>query len=232
MTADILIIDDDEELCQLLTEFLDMEGFATRSCHSGSEGLEQALGERPDALVLDIMLPGMPGLEVLRRLRRSSQVPVLMLTARGEPSDRVLGLELGADDYLPKPVDPMELAARLRAILRRARPAEDDGSPSALEVAGVRLNPADRSASYAGGDLELTSTEFTLLQVLMSAAGQVVDKGELSCQALGRELSPFDRSIDVHVSHIRKKLDRFGASGLLVSIRGVGYQFLVQGEPA
>jgi DNA-binding response OmpR family regulator len=232
MAGDILIIDDDEELCQLLGEFLGLEGFAVRTCHSGSEGLERALGERPDALVLDIMLPGMPGLEVLKRLRRTSDMPVLMLTARGEPSDRVLGLELGADDYLPKPFDPMELAARLRAILRRAGPQEDDGSPSTLEVAGVRLNPADRTASYAGEDLMLTSTEFTLLQVLMSAAGQVVDKGVLSSQALGRELSPYDRSIDVHVSHIRKKLDRFDAGSLLVSIRGVGYQFLVPGEPA
>lgn len=232
MAGDILIIDDDEELCQLLTEFLGLEGFAVRTCHRGSEGLELALGERPDALVLDIMLPGMPGLEVLKRLRRTSDVPVLMLTARGEPSDRVLGLELGADDYLPKPFDPMELAARLRAILRRAGPPQGDGSPTALEVAGVRLNPADRTASYGGEDLKLTSTEFTLLQVLMSAAGQVVDKSVLSSQALGRELSPYDRSIDVHISHIRKKLDRLDAGSLLVSIRGVGYQFLVPGEPA
>ncbi len=230
MQPSILIIDDDEELCQLLEEFLVLEGFRITSCHDGKAGLRDCLEHDYDALVLDIMLPGMPGLEVLKHLRRDTDLPVLMLTARGEASDRILGLELGADDYLPKPFDPLELAARLRAILRRgATPhGRDDTLP--VEVAGVRLNPGDRSATVAGEDLALTSTEFNLLLALVSTAGQVVEKNVLSNRALGRDIAPYDRSVDVHVSHIRKKLARLGASDLIVNVRGIGYQFVIPGD--
>jgi DNA-binding response OmpR family regulator len=227
MEASILIIDDDEELCQLLEEFLVLEGFTVSCRHDGNAGLQRCLDHDYDALVLDIMLPGLPGLEVLKRLRRHTDLPVLMLTARGEATDRILGLELGADDYLPKPFNPLELAARLRAILRRGVTPNGREAPSAVEVAGVRLNPADRSATVAGQDLGLTSTEFNLLLALVSAAGQVVDKNVLSNQALGRDITPYDRSVDVHVSHIRKKLAALGASDLIVSVRGIGYQFVI-----
>lgn len=227
MEPSILIIDDDEELCQLLQEFLELEGFRVSSCHNGKSGLQHCLEHDFDALVLDIMLPGLPGLEVLKLLRRERDLPVLMLTARGEATDRILGLELGADDYLPKPFNPLELAARLRAILRRGAAANGSDAPTPVEVAGVRLNPGDRSATVAGKPLVLTSTEFNLLLTLVSAAGQVVEKNLLSNQALGRDIAPYDRSVDVHVSHIRKKLAGLGASDLIVSVRGIGYQFVI-----
>jgi DNA-binding response OmpR family regulator len=177
--------------------------------------------------VLDVMLPGLQGLDVLRKLREFSTTPILMLTARGEDTDRILGLEMGADDYLPKPCNPRELAARLRAILRRFQGAGDDKTPSELVVGQTRINPADRSASFGGVDLQLTSAEFNVLQTLLREAGKVVDKETLSQQALGRPLSAYDRSIDVHVSKIRKKLAEHGGDKLIVSVRGIGYQFTV-----
>mgnify|MGYP001063089204 FL=1 len=227
MNATILIIDDDRELCALLAEFLQLEGFETEAVHDGAEAVDR-LRRRPyDAIVLDIMLPGMQGLEVLRRTREFSQVPILMLTARGEETDRIVGLEMGADDYLPKPCNPRELAARLRAVLRRSR-GGSDGGPDAERVVGrTRINPAERSAAYNEVELALTSAEFNVLQVLLARAGHVVDKETLSREALGRPLSAYDRSIDVHVSKIRKKLAALGGENLIVSVRGVGYQFAV-----
>ena len=227
MSATVLIIDDDKELCSLLSDFLQLEDFHASAVHDGAEAVEHCRHHQYDAIVLDVMLPGLQGLDVLRKLREFSTTPILMLTARGEDTDRILGLEMGADDYLPKPCNPRELAARLRAILRRFQGVSGDKAPSELVVGQTRINPADRSASFAGVDLQLTSAEFNVLQTLLSAAGKVVDKETLSQQALGRPLSAYDRSIDVHVSKIRKKLAEHGGDKLIVSVRGIGYQFTV-----
>ncbi|MEM9255041.1 MAG: response regulator transcription factor [Pseudomonadota bacterium] len=223
MSGDILIIDDDTELCALLSDFLQLEGFATTSLHNGTEALQYCRSHEHDAVVLDIMLPGMQGLDVLRQLRQFSNTPVLMLTARGEDTDRILGLELGADDYLPKPCNPRELAARLRAILRRSQ--ADADTRGEVVVGKTRLDPANRSASHAGSPLKLTSAEFSILNALLIQAGVAVDKETLSQRALGRPLSAYDRSVDVHISKIRKKLAELGGDDLIVSVRGVGYQF-------
>jgi DNA-binding response OmpR family regulator len=230
MSATVLIIDDDKELCSLLSDFLQLEGFHASAVHDGAEAVEHCRHHQYDAIVLDVMLPGLQGLDVLRKLRAFSTTPILMLTARGEDTDRILGLEMGADDYLPKPCNPRELAARLRAILRRFQGASDDQAPSELVVGKARINPADRSASFAGVDLQLTSAEFNVLQSLLTEAGKVVAKETLSQQALGRPLSAYDRSIDVHVSKIRKKLAEHGGDKLIVSVRGIGYQFTVSSE--
>lgn len=225
MTEHVLLIDDDEELCELLADFLSLEGFSTRAVHDGSEAVRLCQKEVPAAIVLDIMLPGMQGLEVLRKIREFSRVPIVMLTARGDDNDRILGLEMGADDYLPKPCNPRELAARLRAVLRRAAPAE---SRQTLVVVGsTAADSASRSATYEGRELPLTSAEFNMLLCLLARAGQVVDKDTLSAEALGRPLSAYDRSVDVHVSKIRKKLAAEGGENLIVSVRGAGYQFAV-----
>lgn len=228
MTNSILIIDDDRELCELLTQYLQLQGFEVDSCHDGALALEQVQRKPYDALVLDIMLPGMLGLDVLRELRESSSTPVLMLTARGEDTDRIVGLELGADDYLPKPCNPRELAARLRAILRRAgAAAEPGGKPADVAAGETRLSSGSRSASYADTPLPLTSAEFNLLYILVSKAGHVVDKETLSLEGLGRPLTAYDRSVDVHISKIRRKLAAAGADEVILSIRGLGYQFAV-----
>lgn len=231
MNPSILIIDDDEELCRLLEDFLQLENFRATSLHDGREAVEHcraSAGQVPyDAIVLDIMLPGLQGLDVLRELRNFSDTPVLMLTARGEDTDRILGLELGADDYLPKPCNPRELAARLRAILRRAGGRQQDEDSAVVSAGPTRLDPADRSATYQGSELNLTSAEFNVLLTLLKRAGHVVDKDTLSQQALGRSLTAYDRSIDVHVSKIRKKLAACGGDKLILSVRGVGYQYSV-----
>lgn len=227
--ADVLIIDDDRELCSLLCEFLSLEGFTPSAIHDGQQAVEHCRTHEHEAIVLDIMLPGMQGLDVLRGLRDFCSTPVLMLTARGEDTDRIVGLELGADDYLPKPCNPRELAARLRAILRRARGAADESADAdaILEVGATCVDPAARSASHAGRPLALTGAEFSMLQALLAAAGKVVDKESLSRQALGRPLTAYDRSVDVHISKLRKKLAAAGGQQLIASVRGVGYQFLV-----
>lgn len=233
MDAKILIVDDDKELCDLLSDFLKLEGFSVHSLHDGKEAIShcrECLGvSYPgaySAIVLDIMLPGMQGLDVLRTLREFTSIPVLMLTARGEDTDRILGLELGADDYLPKPCNPRELSARLRAILRRVEQGRGEFSPpTAITVGVTRIDTANRSASYNGNDLKLTSSEFNILRILLASSGEVVEKGALNQQALGRPLSAYDRSIDVHISKLRKKLAAFGGDKLILSVRGVGYQF-------
>ncbi|MBT4521531.1 MAG: response regulator transcription factor [Halieaceae bacterium] len=220
----VLIIDDDQELCALLAEFLKLEGFTTHAIFDGAEALHHCRSHNYNAIILDIMLPGMQGLEVLRKLREFSHTPILMLTARGEDTDRIVGLEMGADDYLPKPCNPRELAARLRAILRRFE-GQSASSNAPVVVGQTRLSSADRSASYKGADLNLTSAEFNVLHTLLLQAGQVVDKDSLSERALGRPLQAYDRSIDVHISKIRKKLALQGGEHLIVSVRGAGYQF-------
>lgn len=227
MSSNVLIIDDDKELCALLSEYLSMEGFDAQAIHDGAEAVAHCRTHLHDVIILDIMLPGMQGLDVLRQIRQFNTTPILMLTARGEDTDRILGLELGADDYLAKPCNPRELAARLRAILRRAKPALEDAADSTLEAGQTVMNAADRSATYGGVDLQLTSTEFNVLQVLVGNAGRVVSKETLSHSALGRELSAYDRSIDVHISKIRKKLAGLGGDNLIASVRGSGYQFRI-----
>lgn len=202
--AAVLLIDDDVELAGMLADYLRRDGFAVDLAHDGESGVQAALSGNFAIAVLDVMMPGISGIEALRRIRAGSRMPVLMLTARGDDMDRIVGLELGADDYVPKPCLPRELAARLRAILRRSAGATQDNGE--LAVGPLRLHAAQRRAEWRGQLLELTSTEFNLLEVLARNAGHIVGKDELSAQALGRPLARYDRSIDVHLSSIRQKL--------------------------
>ncbi len=223
----VLLVDDDAELTDLLREYLQREGFDTEAAHDGESGVARALSERFDLIVLDVMMPKLDGVEALRRIRAASQVPVLMLTARGDDVDRIVGLELGADDYVPKPCMPRELVARVRAILRRARPADAESAEGPVVTGPLQLWPGTRRASWNGTPLSLTSTEFNLLEVLARHAGRVVDKSELSQQAMGRTLARFDRSIDVHVSSLRQKLgSRADGSSWIETVRGKGYQLV------
>jgi DNA-binding response OmpR family regulator len=220
--VNLLLVDDDGELCSLLGEFLRREGFNVECEHDGVRGLEKAGKPGVDLVILDVMLPGMDGFEILRRLRQESRVPVVMLTARGEDVDRIVGLELGADDYLPKPFNPRELAARIRAVLRRYEPHAP--APSArLEVNGVVLDPGTREVYSRGRRVELTTFEFDILDLLMRSAGRVLSRDALMENFYNRKATPFDRSIDMHISHLRKKLEQ--GDNLIKTIRGVGYQF-------
>jgi two-component system response regulator CpxR len=222
----ILIIDDDVALCELVTEYLEPLGFQIESVHRGDAGAERALTGEHSLVVLDVMLPGLNGFEVLRRIRSESKIPVLMLTARGDDIDRIVGLEIGADDYLPKPFNPRELTARIRAILRRTSsdaPVER-AQEKRLRVGDVELDAGTRAISRAGENVELTAVEFDLLEKLLRAAGEIVTRDELSKKVLGRSSSPFDRSIDMHISNLRKKLGaRFDATERIKTVRGVGY---------
>lgn len=226
----VLIIDDDFELCSLVSEYLAPEGFRVESVHDGETGLERALNGNYLLVVLDVMLPGMSGFDVLRRLRATSRIPVLLLTARGEDIDRIVGLEIGADDYLPKPFNPRELVARIRAVLRRTS-ADPKGvgtprPPEILRIGDIELDPATRTVKHGGQPVDLTSVEFNLLEVLLREAGRVVTREELVSAVLSRKFSPFDRSIDMHVSKVRKKLgDLNGESEHIKTVRGVGYIF-------
>src|SRR5437870_9616388 len=230
----ILVIDDDVELCSLVGEYLGAEGFTVESAHDGEHGLERALSGDHLLVVLDVMLPGMNGFEVLRHLREKSHIPVLLLTARGEDVDRIVGLEIGADDYLPKPFNPRELVARIRAILRRTKNGDRFASPPQIvRVGDIELDPATRTVRQAGSLIELTSVEFNLLEVLLREAGRVVSRERLVNAVLSRKFSPFDRSIDMHVSKVRKKLgDSEGAPEHIKTIRGVGYIFARPREKA
>lgn len=227
----VLLIDDDEDLGALLSRFLENDGFKIHVEVDGTSGLERARAGAFCAVILDVMMPGMNGFDVLRELRKTSNVPVVMLTARGQDIDRIVGLEMGADDYLGKPFNPRELAARLRAIQRRV--ARVSSSPTAapdpsgvLAVGDVELNPRARVVKRAGGEVVLTSVEFALLEILMRAAGHIVSREDLSSRGLGRRLSQSDRSIDVHVSNLRKKLG-VAADGAdrIKTVRGFGYQY-------
>ncbi|XZG70717.1 response regulator [Chitinibacteraceae bacterium HSL-7] len=201
----ILLVDDDEELLSLLHDYLVNEGFEVETARDGLSGAQAALAGGIDLVVLDVMMPGMNGIEVLRKVRTLSQIPVLLLTAMGDDADRIIGLELGADDYVPKPASAREITARIRAILRRLQ-AMGAPEPHRLRVGALEVCPGERTASWQGEALRLTSTEFSLLQVLAEHAGKPVSKEVLSQQALGRPLARFDRSIDVHLSSIRQKL--------------------------
>ena len=215
------MIDDDVELAGLLRTYLQREGFRPEFAHDGKTGLERALRESFDLVVLDVMLPGMDGFEVLRRLRQQSRLPVIMLTARGEDVDRIVGLEIGADDYMPKPFNARELAARIRAIQRRVQPQDP---PSRLEVNGVLLDTGSRQVFCDGKPVELTTVEFDILEQLMRSAGRVLSRDTLMEALYSRKAGPFDRAMDMHISHIRKKLES-GERTLIKTVRGVGYQF-------
>ena len=207
--ARVLLVDDDIELVNLLHAYLASDGFRVSVAHDGESAVRLALVELPDIAVIDVMMPGYSGIEVLRRIRLRSTLPVLMLTARGDEESRILGLELGADDYVSKPCTPRELSARLRAILRRTmpKPATDKVSEAdAVRIGELMLLPAQRRISWSGNDVALTNAEFNLLEVLIQRAGQVVSKSLLSEQGLGRNFQRYDRSIDVHLSSIRRKL--------------------------
>jgi DNA-binding response OmpR family regulator len=222
--ARVLLVDDDVELSEMLREYLGHEGFDVDVTHDGESGVERALGGDYDIAVLDVMMPGISGIEALRRIRVTSRLPVLMLTARGDDLDKVMGLELGADDYVPKPCTPRELVARLRAILRRTAP---EASAQVLTSGSLVVWPERRQVELAGQALDLTSAEFGLLEALMRHAGRVVGKAELSEQGLGRPLARFDRSIDVHISSIRQKLGVLAdGRSWIQTVRGVGYQLL------
>ncbi len=223
----ILVIDDDVELCHLVGEYLQAEGFAIECVHDGESGLKKSAAGEYLLVVLDVMLPGINGFEVLRRIRATSRLPVLLLTARGEDVDRIVGLEIGADDYLPKPFNPRELVARIRAILRRTH--TEGGAlppaPDVVRVGEVELDPATRTVRMDGKPVDLTSVEFNLLEVLLREAGRVVPRERLVNAVLSRKFSPFDRSIDMHVSKVRKKLGDTDADEHIKTVRGVGYIF-------
>ncbi len=226
----VLLIDDDRKLCRLLTEYLGPMGYAVHAVHNGPAGVAEATEHSWHAVVLDVMLPGLDGFEVLKQIRRASPVPVLMLTARGDEPDRIVGLEIGADDYLPKTASPRELLARLRAVTRRttARPAHGTGESEPDVVAGtLRLNPGTRVALLADQPLSLTAVEFDLLVALARTPGRVRSREQLLEEVRDRDYEVFDRSIDVHISSLRKKLgDDPKAPRFIETVRSVGYRML------
>jgi DNA-binding response OmpR family regulator len=236
-TEIILIVDDDTDLCTLLTEYLTHEGYAVETAPDGAQGLEKALTRRFSIIILDVMLPGgQSGYDVLKQLRERDNVPVLMLTARGDDMDRVLGLELGADDYLPKPFNPRELIARLRAILRRAgsetRTAGKGPSHVRYRIGDIEMDVGRRTVLKGGEPVDLTTVEFGLLERLLLKAGKTVTREEMTSAVLGRTLTPYDRSIDVHVSKLRKKLGpEADGTDRIRSIRGSGYVYILPLEP-
>jgi two-component system, OmpR family, response regulator CpxR len=220
--AKILLIDDDRQLGSMLSDYFVTDRLELGVSTSGEDGLEKFAEGSFDLLILDIMLPGLSGLEVLQRIRRDSDVPVIMLTARGDDVDRIIGLEFGADDYLPKPFNPRELVARIKAILRRAQ--RNGGDTTRLELGGIKLDLRTHRVSVGGNDLRLTGTEFEILRCLLETPGKVVSKEQLSERALGRRLLPYDRSIDTHISNLRGKLERSGSRQTTIqNQRGVGY---------
>lgn len=224
----LLLIDDDTKLARLLSEYLGGQSFALAHAPDGPRGLALLAAGGFDAVLLDVMLPGMDGLAVCRRLRESgNQVPVLMLTARGEETDRIVGLEIGADDYLPKPFSPRELLARLRALLRRAHPARED--ETTLRRGDLSLEPRTREVTLRGTPIRLTTYEFELLRLLMLEAGRVLSRERILERLKGEEFESFDRSIDVHISRLRQKLEAQPKQPRLIkTIRGVGYQLATE----
>lgn len=224
----LLIVDDDRALVNLLKRFLEAEGFHVDPAYDHDSGLSAALADHHELIILDVMLPGGSGFELLKALRQQSAVPVLLLTARGEAVDRILGLEIGADDYLAKPFDPRELVARIRAVLRRTRESASGAARAdhdeLLKVGDIELSTGSRNVTCGGQPVELTSVEFNVLELLLRNAGSVVTREQIAEVALGRPLNAFDRSVDVHVSRVRKKLGGFpGTDDLIRPIRGVGY---------
>jgi two-component system response regulator CpxR len=225
MATQVLLIDDDRELGEMLSDYLAPEQLELTVCGTGEDGLGK-LGDDPfDLVILDIMLPGMNGLDVLRELRKSSDIPVIMLTARGDDVDKILGLEFGADDYIAKPFNPRELTARIKAILRRS--GSGDTRSDSYTVGEIRLDTRTRRVTALGEELRLTGTEYEVLRCLMQSQGDVVNRERMSKEALGRRLLPFDRSIDTHISNLRGKLEEAGVSDpSIISQRGVGYRLV------
>lgn len=220
----ILLVDDDRELSSMLGEYLSVEGFTIDYAYDGRQGVEKALSGQYVAVILDVMMPELDGFEVLRRIRGASAVPVLMLTAKGDDIDRIVGLEIGADDYLAKPFNPRELLARLHAVLRRTQQYKQHEHKYC--IGSLEVNPASRTVIFGGQIIDLTSTEFNLLHTLAIQAGQIVSKENLSQQGLGRTLEKYDRSIDMHMSNLRKKMAQYNAASMIITIRGHGYQLL------
>ena len=221
----VLLVDDDRELCQMLSEYLVAENFRVACVHDGADALAELRRNDYEILILDVMLPSVGGFDVLRKLGAAHDTPILMLTARGDDVDRIVGLELGADDYLSKPFNPRELVARIRAILRRAssRLARDAG-PDELTVGPIVLNVGMRLVRVADRAVALTGAEFRVLELLMRSAGQVISRESMTEQALGRKLAPYDRSIDTHISNLRRKLElESGANPEIKNVRGSGY---------
>ena len=226
--VNLLLIDDDRELTSLLSEYLALEGYKVNSCHDGLSGLEEARNGDYALILLDVMMPNLTGFEVLKALGGKHTTPILMLTAKGDEADKVLGLELGADDYLSKPFQHRELLARIKAILRRINITIDQQQspfPQGI-VNNVSLSHATREVHCHGHLIDLTGTEYQILELLIQSTGKIVSKAEISEQILKRKLSPFDRSIDMHVSNIRRKLLPFSPSDKLKTVRGSGYIFL------
>ena len=219
-TLSVLLVDDDVELAVMMEKFFARQGIRLDAVHDGVRGLARAFGGGYDLILLDVMMPGLDGFELLRQVRRRSQVPVIMLTARTEQADRVAGLDAGADDYLPKPFGPEELLARVRAVLRRT---SRSFNPEVLDAAGVSLDISARTVKCEGSAVAVTSFEYDILEYLVRSAGRVVSRAELTAVLYQRRASPFDRALDVHVHNLRKKLGRQG--GLIRTVRGVGFLF-------
>ncbi len=220
-------MDDDTDLCALMADFFSQNGFAIEAAHDGSRGLARALEGQHELVILDVMLPVLDGFEVLKQLRRRSSVPVIMLTARTAQTDRIAGLNAGADDYLPKPFGPEELLARMRAVLRRA--GQGPTPPDIVEAGGVRVNPQTREVWVDGEPIELTAIEYDILDFLVRSSGRVVSRNELAAVLYQRESTPYERSLDVHISHLRKKLE-CSERVQIRTVRGVGYLFAASPE--
>jgi DNA-binding response OmpR family regulator len=220
----VLLVDDDRELCQMLSEYLDAEHFDVKSVHDGGDALAELQVNDFEIVILDVMLPSVGGLDVLRKLGADYTTPILMLTARGDDVDRIVGLELGADDYLSKPFNPRELVARIRAILRRASSRSPRGMPDELSVGPITLNAGTREVRVAAKLIALTGAEFRVLELLMRSVGQVLSRDSMTEQALGRKLAAYDRSIDTHISNLRRKLElESGKNPEIKNVRGSGY---------
>lgn len=226
----LLMVDDDTELCELIGDYLEHEGYLMEYAHNANEACDQLTrADRYDLMILDVMMPGKSGLELLQQIRPKVQLPVIMLTGRGEDIDRILGLEMGADDYLSKPCNPRELLARIRAVLRRIEPQQQETlfPDNGITVCGVSLDPGIREVKVNNHTIELTGTEFNVLAYLIANAGSVLEKGQLTELVLHRKLAAYDRAIDVHVSRVRQKLaEHLSGKELIKTVRGVGYQFV------
>ena len=224
----LLLIDDDIEYTQLLSEYLSVQGYTLDIANDGELGLNMATSATHyDLILLDVMLPKLDGFEVLKRLRTSQLTPVLMLTAKGDDYDKILGLEIGADDYLAKPFNHRELSARIKALVRRMAMLPTNSTQQNLKLGDVELSPSTQQVTCANHPLELTGTEFSVLQLLMINHGKLVTKNDISEKVLGRKLAAFDRSIDMHVSNLRKKLSTYSQEEKIKTLRGAGYQYLV-----
>ncbi len=220
----ILVVDDDVELCELVAEYLEPDGYQVEAVNDGNAGVNRALSGGHALVVLDYMLPGLNGFEVLRQIRAASQVPIVMLTARGDDMNRIVGLQLGADDYLPKPFNPLELVARINAVLRRAQPQPDKSKPEVIVIGDIEMDNRTRTVRRDSQAIELTVVEYSLLEKFLQTPGRVITREELVKEILHRELSPFDRSIDTHVSNLRKKIGHeVNGAERIKTIRGIGY---------